>query len=115
MHIFSSTADREKRKQEKSDLQAKVEEMVVTTADLKNEYELVTVLKAETLSDLKLKAAQKGANALVGVGFFGYDEQCYGTAVRLISPDERIADQKVERAESSETAPAEKTPSIPVE
>jgi hypothetical protein len=83
MGIFSSAEEKMRRRQEKQEIQEKVQKMFVSTAGVNENYSVVGIIRAESLPALKELALKKGANALIGVGFFGYDEQCYGTAVTL--------------------------------
>ncbi|MBN2383607.1 hypothetical protein JXQ70_12075 [bacterium] len=83
MPLFLPKHERIKRDRTRRELEHKASTLLTTTADLKQDYDILTVLKAESLSELKMNAATHGADALVGVGFYGYDERCYGTAVRF--------------------------------
>ena len=81
MGLFSSADERAKNRQEKQEVQKKAQKLVVPTAGLNSDYSILGIIRAESLTALKESAVRKGANAVIGVGFFGYDEQCYGTAI----------------------------------
>jgi len=116
MGIFLSSEERARRKNEKKEVRQKTQNLLYTTADLTMAYTIIDVIQAESLLLLKQKAVKMGADAIVGVGFYGYDSQCYGTAVQLTVEEEDLEEQptpdEVEGIESQENEVRETPPEV---
>lgn len=102
MGFFSSS----KSKEEELVLEAKAEKIILTTMDLKRDYEILDIIWSDEVhldlnidyisqkNDLKKKAAAIGADAVIGVRLFlcnvdgritnSGNRRWYGTAVKFI-------------------------------
>lgn len=115
MGLFRSAEERKKHQAKKRELAIQLDTLPVTTADFKQEYSIISVIQADSLLGLKEKALELQADAVAGIGFYGYDQQCYGTAIRFKEDSKKLfADelsdlasnlhhQSIEKAESSVT------------
>lgn len=90
MKFFLSRDERNRRREQRRAVQERTTDLIVTTADIKGPYTILGILQADSLILLKERAVQAGADAIVGLGFAGYDMQCYGTAVVLDKKQEAL-------------------------
>lgn len=104
MGFFSSSEEKSQRRQKKLQILERGQRLLLTTADLKRDYIIRGIIQAESLQLLKIKAAKKGADGIVGIGFFGYDTQCFGTAVSFVKKE-----NKTEISEENRSIDDEKT------
>ncbi|MFC1849011.1 hypothetical protein ACFL27_02270 [candidate division CSSED10-310 bacterium] len=109
MGFFLSAEERARRRQDKKAIREKAKTLIATTADIRTDYTIIDIIRAESLLALKEKAVKMRADALIGIGFFGYDEQCYGTVVKytVCSEIEEVVEQVSEKETEIETPVSE--------